>query len=106
MIRVVLPQHLRTLAKVDGDIELDIEGKVTIRRLLDELETEYPALRGTVRDHATKERRAYVRFFAREEDLSLLDQDTLLPDEVTCGDEPFFIIGAISGGSCRIPEHP
>lgn len=98
MIRVVLPPHLRTLAGVDGDVEVQVEGPVTLRSVLDALEAQYPVLRGTIRDHATKQRRAFLRFFACEEDLSLEPPDTPLPDAVARGDEPFFVIGAIAGG--------
>ena len=98
MIRVVLPPHLRTLAGVDGDVELQVEGPVTLRSVLDALEAGYPVLRGTIRDHATRQRRAFLRFFACEEDLSHEPSDTPLPDAVARGDEPFFVIGAIAGG--------
>jgi hypothetical protein len=98
MIRVVLPPHLRTLARVDGDVELQVEGPVTLRSLLDELEARYPVLRGTIRDHATRQRRSFLRFFACEQDLSHEPPDAPLPDAVARGDEPFFVIGAIAGG--------
>jgi molybdopterin synthase sulfur carrier subunit len=98
MIRVVLPAHLRTLARVDGEVKLDIEGQVTQRSVLDALEACYPMLRGTIRDHVTQQRRAFVRFFACQEDLSHELPDTPLPDAVVSGAEPFFIIGAIAGG--------
>ena len=98
MIRVVLPPHLRTLAGVSGDVMLAVEGNVTQRSILDTLEATYPMLRGTIRDHGTLKRRAFLRFFACEEDLSHESQDTPLPDAVASGDEPFFIIGAIAGG--------
>lgn len=98
MVTVVLPQHLRTLAHVSGDVELDVRGAVTVRSILDALEARYPMLRGTIREHGTLERRAYVRFFACEQDLSLDSPDTPLPDAVASGKEPFFIIGAIAGG--------
>ena len=98
MIRVVLPPHLRTLAGVGGDVELEVEGPVTLRSVLDALEAQYPVLRGTIRDHGTKQRRAFLRFFACEQDLSLEPPDTPLPDAVARGDEPFFVIGAIAGG--------
>ncbi len=98
MIRVVLPQHLRTLAQVRGDVELEIEGRVTQRSVLDALEARYPMLRGTIRDHVTQQRRPYLRFFACEEDLSLEAPDAPLPDAVASGTEPFYIIGAIAGG--------
>jgi molybdopterin synthase sulfur carrier subunit len=98
MIRVILPAHLRTLARVDGEVKLDIEGQVTQRSVLDALEARYPMLRGTIRDHVTQQRRAFVRFFACQEDLSHELPDTPLPDSVVSGAEPFFIIGAIAGG--------
>lgn len=98
MITVVLPQHLRTLAHVSGDVQLDVPAPVTMRSLFEALEARYPMLQGTVREHGTLERRAYVRFFACEQDLSLESPDTLLPDAVVSGKEPFFIIGAIAGG--------
>lgn len=98
MITVVLPQHLRTLAHVSGDVELEVRGAVTVRSILDALEARYPMLRGTIREHGTLARRAYVRFFACEQDLSLDSPDTPLPDAVASGKEPFFIIGAIAGG--------
>ena len=98
MIRVVLPPHLRILARVDGDVELEIEGPVTQRAVLDALEARYPVLRGTIRDHVTRERRAFLRFFACEEDLSHEPPDAPLPEAVARGDEPFFVIGAIAGG--------
>jgi hypothetical protein len=89
---------LRTLARVDGEVQLDVEGPVTQRSVLDALEARYPALRGTIRDHVTQQRRAFVRFFACEEDLSHESPDAPLPDAVASGAEPFFIIGAIAGG--------
>jgi hypothetical protein len=98
MIRVVLPPHLRTLAKVSGDVELVVEGRVTQRSILDALESRYPMLRGTIRDQTTQERRPFLRFFACEEDFSLESPDAPLPDKVASGAEPFFIIGAIAGG--------
>ncbi len=98
MIRVVLPPHLRTLAKVSGDVELAVEGRVTQRSILDALESRYPMLRGTIRDQTTHERRPFLRFFACEEDFSLESPDAPLPDKVASGAEPFFIIGAIAGG--------
>lgn len=98
MVTVVLPQHLRTLAHVSGDVELDVRGAVTVHSILDALEARYPMLCGTIREHGTLERRAYVRFFACEQDLSLDSPDTPLPDAVASGKEPFFIIGAIAGG--------
>ncbi len=98
MIRVVLPAHLRTLARVDGEVKLDIEGQVTQRSVLDALETRYPMLRGTIRDHVTQRRRAFVRFFACGQDLSHESPDAPLPDAVTIGAEPFLIVGAMAGG--------
>lgn len=98
MIRVVLPPHLRTLARVAGDVELQVEGPVTQRSILDALEASYPVLRGTIRDHVTRERRAFLRFFACEQDLSLDPPDAPLPDAVARGAEPFVVIGAIAGG--------
>jgi hypothetical protein len=98
MIRVILPTHLRTLARVDGEVQLDVEGPVTQRSVLDALEARYPALRGTIRDHVTHQRRAFVRFFACEEDLSHESPDAPLPDAIASGAEPFFIVGAIAGG--------
>ena len=98
MIRVVLPAHLRTLARVDGELKLDVKGPVTQRTVLDALEAHYPMLRGTIRDHVTQQRRPFVRFFACEEDLSHESQDAPLPDAVATGAEPFFIVGAMAGG--------
>jgi sulfur-carrier protein len=98
MIRVVLPAHLRKLAKVDGEVKLDVEGQVTQRSVLDALEARYPMLRGTIRDHVTQRRRAFVRFFACGEDLSHEPPDAPLPDAVATGAEPFMIVGAIAGG--------
>ena len=98
MIRVVLPPHLRTLARVDGDVELDVNATVTQRSILDELETRYPMLSGTMRDHVTQLRRPLVRFFACGEDLSHESPDAPLPQAVAKGSEPFVIIGAIAGG--------
>ncbi len=98
MIRVVLPAHLRTLARVPGDVELEVEGEVTLRAVLDTLEARYPMLRGTIRDHVTQERRPFLRFFACEQDLSHEPPDAPLPDAVASGAEPLFIIGAIAGG--------
>jgi molybdopterin synthase sulfur carrier subunit len=98
MIRVVLPAHLRTLASVNGELELEVEGRATQRSVLDALEARYPMLRGTLRDHVTKQRRPFVRFFACEEDLSNESADTPLPQEVESGAEPFLIVGAIAGG--------
>ena len=98
MIRVVLPFHLRTLSGVDGEVELEVDGPVTQRTVLDALEARYPMLRGTIRDHVTHKRRAFVRFFACEEDLSHEPLDTPLPEAVASGAEPYLIIGAIAGG--------
>jgi len=98
MIRIVLPQHLRTLARVSGDVELDVPGVVTQRSILDALEARYPMLCGTIRDHVTKQRRPFLRFFACEGDLSLESPDAPVPEPVASGKEPFFIIGAIAGG--------
>jgi len=98
MIRVVLPQHLRTLANVGREVTLDVAPPVTQRSVLDALEARYPMLRGTVRDHVTQKRRALVRFFACEEDLSNEPPDDPLPEAVARGAEPYFIIGAIAGG--------
>jgi sulfur-carrier protein len=98
MIRVVLPAHLRTLAHVNGDVELEVEGEITQRSILDALEARYPMLRGTIRDHVTQQRRPFLRFFACSEDLSHDSPDAPLPDAVASGVEPFFIIGAIAGG--------
>jgi hypothetical protein len=98
MIRVVLPFHLRTLARVDGDVELHVEGPATQRSVLDALEASYPMLRGTIRDHATGRRRPFLRFFACAQDLSHDPPDTPLPDAVATGAEPFLVVGAIAGG--------
>ena len=98
MIRVVLPHHLRSLAGVDREVRLDVPAPVTARTILDALEARHPVLRGTIRDHATQQRRPMVRFFACEEDLSHDPPDNLLPEKVASGAEPFFIIGAIAGG--------
>jgi sulfur-carrier protein len=98
MIQVVLPAHLRTLARVNGDITLEIQGQATQRSVLDALEARYPMLQGTVRDHVTQQRRPYIRFFACAEDLSHESPDAPLPDQVVAGTEPFFIVGAIAGG--------
>jgi hypothetical protein len=98
MITVVLPAHLRTLAKVDGDVELQVEGEVTQRSILDALEAAYPMLRGTIRDHTTGERRAFLRFFVCGEDWTHESPDAPLPEAIASGSEPFYIIGAIAGG--------
>lgn len=98
MIQVALPAHLKTLAHVDGDLELNVEGPVTVCTVLDELEARYPMLRGTIRDHVTLKRRPFIRFFACEQDLSHDPTDTPLPEAVASGAEPFLVIGAIAGG--------
>jgi len=98
MIRVIIPYHLRNLAKVGEEIELNIEGPVTQRSVLDALEERYPMLCGTIRDHVTKERRAFLRFFACQQDLSHDPPDIPLPPEVVSGAEPFIVLGAIAGG--------
>ena len=98
MIQVVLPPHLRTLARVDGDVSLPLDGSVTQKMLLDALERQYPALRGTIRDHSSKQRRPFLRFFACGEDLSHEPPDSVLPEPVRAGAEPFLIVGAIAGG--------
>ena len=98
MIRVVLPFHLRNLARVDGEVQVEIEGPATVISVLNALETRYPVLRGTIRDHGTSQRRPFLRFFACKEDLSLEPPDTRLPEAVVSGAEPFLIIGAMAGG--------
>lgn len=98
MIRVVLPPHLRNLAHVEGEVQLQVEGRATLRSVLDALEARYPMLRGTIRDHVTLQRRPFLRFFACEEDLSHHPAETLLPDAVASGKEPFIVLGAIAGG--------
>ncbi len=98
MIRVTIPPHLRKLARVDGEVTLDVRGQVTQRSVLDALEAEYPMLSGTIRDHVTQQRRAFVRFFACGQDLSHDPPDALLPEAVATGVEPFRIVGAIAGG--------
>ena len=98
MIRVVLPPHLKGLADVSGEVQVDIKGPVTQRSVVDALEASYPMLRGTIRDHVTQQRRPFLRFFACEEDLSHESPDALLPEAVTNGKEPFLIVGAIAGG--------
>ena len=98
MIRVVIPYHLRTLAGVTGEVELDVAAPITQRAILDALEVRYPTLRGTIRDHVTKRRRPMIRFFVAQQDLSLDSPDDPLPDSVAAGTEPFFVIGAIAGG--------
>jgi molybdopterin converting factor small subunit len=98
MIRVILPSHLRRLASIDGEVKLDVAGAVTQRSVLDALEAAYPTLRGTIRDQDTKRRRAFIRFFACEEDLSHEDLDAPLPEEVAAGKEPYLVVGAMAGG--------
>ena len=98
MIRVELPAHLRTLAQVNGEVEIEVAGQATVRSLLDALEASYPTLRGTIRDHVTQQRRPFVRFFACEEDLSHELPDTPLPQSVATGAEPFLVVGALAGG--------
>jgi len=98
-IQVVLPHHLRTLANISGDVQLEVEGTVTLRSVLDALEARYPMLSGTIRDHVTLERRAFLRFFVCEEDWSFESPDKPLPEAVASGKEPFLVIGAIAGGS-------
>jgi sulfur-carrier protein len=98
MIRVVLPVHLRTLAKVSGEVRLDLPGSITQRSVLDALELQYPMLQGTIRDHVTKKRRAFIRFFAGQEDLSNALPDDPLPEAVVNGTEPYLIVGAMAGG--------
>ena len=97
-MRVILPQHLQTLARVGDEVQLDVKGEPTQRSVLDALETKYPMLRGTIRDHTTDKRRAMVRFFACEEDVSHQSPDAALPEPIAKGAEPFFIMGAIAGG--------
>jgi molybdopterin synthase sulfur carrier subunit len=98
MIRVTLPAHLRKLAQVEGEVKIEVQGQVTQRSVLDALEIAYPMLRGTIRDHVTQQRRAFVRFFACQQDLSHELPDAPLPDAVATGAEPFMIVGAIAGG--------
>ena len=98
MIRVVLPYHLRNLAKVQSEIQVEIGESLTINALIDAIETRYPMLRGTIREHDTKKRRAFVRYFASGEDYSMADDSTVLPEKVLSGREPFMIVGAIAGG--------
>jgi sulfur-carrier protein len=98
MIRVVLPQHLRTLARVGEEVEIQVAGQPTLRSVLDALEAGYPVLRGTIRNHGTQQRRPFVRFYACEQDLSLEPPDTPLPDAVAAGAEPFLVVGAMAGG--------
>jgi molybdopterin synthase sulfur carrier subunit len=98
VIRILLPPHLRTLAHVKGEVELAVDGQPTLSAVLDELETRYPMLRGTIRDQMTKQRRPFIRFFACEEDLSHEPQDVVLPDAVIQSSEPLLVVGAIAGG--------
>ncbi|HTD37606.1 MAG TPA: MoaD/ThiS family protein [Candidatus Limnocylindrales bacterium] len=98
MIRIVLPANLRTLARVSGEVAVDVNGTPTQRAVLDALEAQYPVLRGTIRDHTTHKRRAFIRFFACESDLSHESPDTPLPDPVATGTEPFLVVGAMAGG--------
>jgi hypothetical protein len=98
MVRVILPQHLRTLARVNDEVMLEVQDPVTQRTVLNALEAHYPMLRGTIRDHVTHKRRAFVRFFACEQDLSHESPDTPLPDAIVTGSEPFLIVGAMAGG--------
>ena len=98
LIRVMLPYHLRNLARVDGEVQLEVQSPVTLGSVLDALEARYPILRGTIRDHGTMKRRPFIRFFACKEDLSLEPRETRLPDAVVNGVEPFLVIGAIAGG--------
>jgi len=98
MIRVVLPYHLRTIVRVDGEVELHVDGPATQRTVLDALEATYPSLRGTIRDHVTHRRRPFLRFFACAQDLSLDSPDSPLPEAVVLGDEPFLVVGAVAGG--------
>jgi hypothetical protein len=98
MIRVEIPGHLKTLAHVDGELQLEVAAPVTQRTVLDALEAKYPMLRGTIRDHVTQQRRPYLRFFACQEDLSFEPADKPLPDDVVSGKEPFLVIGAVAGG--------
>ena len=98
MIRVVLPQHLRTLARVGSEVQINVQGPVTLRTILDAIETEYPMLQGTIRDHVTQQRRPFLRFFACGEDMSQEAPDTPVPEAVVSGAEPLLVIGAIAGG--------
>jgi molybdopterin synthase sulfur carrier subunit len=103
MIRVVLPGHLRTLAHVEGEVTLDVEGAITQRSVLDALEARFPVLRGAIRDHVTQQRRPFLRFFACEQDLSHESPDTPLPEAVAQGAEPFLVVGAMAGGADLVP---
>jgi hypothetical protein len=98
MIRVVLPAHLRTLARIDGEVELAVAGQITQRSVLDALEASYPVLQGTIRDHDTRRRRAFIRFFACQQDLSHEEPDCPLPEQVVAGSEPYLIVAAMAGG--------
>lgn len=98
MIRVILPAHLRTLARVDGEVKVEVAGPVTVGAVLDALEATYPMLRGTIRDQATRQRRAFLRFFACEQDLSHDPPDTPLPEAIASGAEPLLVVGAMAGG--------
>lgn len=98
MIRVMLPAHLREIAHVDGEVKVEVQGQATLGSVLDALEANYPMLRGTIRDHVTRQRRAFVRFFACEEDLSHEPPESLLPNQVASGAEPFMVVGALAGG--------
>ena len=98
MVQVELPQHLRTLARIKGEVRVNVENEVTPRTILDALEAEYPMLGGTIREHGTGKRRAYMRFFAAGEDYSLLGMDVVLPESVARGGEPLLVVGAVSGG--------
>jgi len=98
MIRIELPAHLRTLARVAGDVSVEVDGEVTVRSVLNALERRYPMLQGTIRNHVSQERRPFIRFFACGKDLSLTSQDIRLPDAVIDGSEPFLVVGAIAGG--------
>lgn len=104
MIRVVLPAHLRLLAKIDGEAEVEVEGRATIASVLDALEARYPVLRGTIRDYGTRQRRPFVRFFVCEEDWSHQSPDASLPDAVVRGKEPVLLVGAIAGGKAGAPD--
>ncbi len=106
MIRVMLPYHLQTLARVNAEVSLEVRGTATSRSVLEALETAYPVLRGTIRDHVTGQRRAFVRFFACEQDISHESQDTPLPAAVASGLEPFWIVGAIAGGQDKKGQDP
>ena len=98
MIRVVLPFHLKNLARVDGEVQLELDGPATVAAVLDAIETKHPALRGTIRDHGTLKRRPFIRYFVCKEDWSLEPVDKLLPEEIVSGKEPFLVVGAMAGG--------